>query len=89
MNPLWLQFRATDVNISCIVDTLALDESRQLKRECNAPVIRTPIASGVSMFCDNDNNAKVRALFDIYGNEDDSIAEQDARSFFNTAFKVL
>lgn len=48
----------------------------------------TTMYSGVSTFCGANNGAEVRALFDIYGNDEGLIAEEDAKSFFHATFKV-
>lgn len=47
-----------------------------------------PTNSGVSTFCGSDKDSKVRALFDIHGNEEGSISEEDTKNFFTAVFKV-
>ncbi|CAM9219015.1 unnamed protein product [Laminaria digitata] len=52
-------------------------------------VLFKDLASGVSTFCGSDKNSKIRALFDIHGNEEGFISEQDTKRFFTAVFKVL
>ncbi|CAB1112380.1 unnamed protein product [Ectocarpus sp. CCAP 1310/34] len=47
------------------------------------------LASGISLFCGNINNASVRAMFEVYGTVEGSIARDCMRKFLQAVFKVL
>ncbi|CAM9950802.1 unnamed protein product, partial [Ectocarpus sp. 8 AP-2014] len=47
------------------------------------------LASGISLFCGNINDASIRAMFEAYGTSEGSIARGCMRKFLQAVFKVL
>ncbi|CAM9476334.1 unnamed protein product [Ectocarpus fasciculatus] len=47
------------------------------------------LASGISLFCGNINDASIRAMFEVYGTAEGSIARDCMRKFLEAIFKVL
>lgn len=45
-------------------------------------------SSGISTFCGKDGEAKARAVFDMYRNEENAICEEDTQKFLTAVFKV-
>eukprot|EP00903_Cladosiphon_okamuranus_P015661 g14463.t1 len=66
-----------------------LDDNRHGTRGVLPTAPLKDLVSGISTLCRKHDKAKAQAVFDMCGNEEGSVSEEDTRNFLTAVFKVL